>query len=93
LPEAAGTVCHEIAELGIRVASHRFCDRAVIDQCYPIATTVLYMIIKGIITGVEDAALKPAVKRGVIARKDPIRGMVPLNVFCSSAPESFRVRY
>src|SRR5512137_1434504 len=55
--------------------------------------TALYMIIKGIITGIEDAAFKPAVKRGVIARKDPIRGMVPLDVFCSSAPESFRIRY
>jgi hypothetical protein len=55
--------------------------------------TMFDMVIKGIVTGVEDSAFKPAVKRGIITRKDPVRRMVPPDVFCCRSPETFRIRY
>ncbi len=72
--------------LPVRKLFHRFCDRAVVNQCDLFSPAILHVPVQCIITAVEDAATKPACKRRVVVIKDLVPLAVPMHRFSLPAP-------
>ena len=49
------------------------------------------MAIERVVAGVDLAALKPAIERGVVIVQDALRGFIPGDIFRQFTPERYKI--
>ena len=82
-----------IPQLQISIFFDGVCDGAVVNQGNLIGPAVFDMIVQRIVTGIDDSARKPAVKRLVRVIQHFIPFFVPKQVFGCFCPEHIRGFY
>src|SRR5208282_3987633 len=79
------------AQLAVAVALNTPRDRAVVDECGPLAPSALHMAVERIVAGIDHPTAEPAVERGIGVIEHPLPALEPMDLGRGLPPEPLRI--